>query len=371
MRLRLALFLALLIPINLYAAGLAYVSGYVLDDLNNPVSGAKVTIGEQNFVTRDDGIFFIDRLNPGQYEVTATLNEQRSTTSLHLNADEYSEIVLTFPTQFEPGLGVPAKILPNVGINTYASERSDGLLAVEVAAERTLGYDIWLIDSQGQKVGEISTSADESNPRWSPNGQKILFQTKQGSEYKVWIYDMQTEETLFIDNGLTPAWLPGSSGVVYSKYVESGNSEIFSWTYESPQPKRLTHEDARDQYPYAATVDGKPLIVFASRRQQKVQKVYDIWAMNIDGSDVRRLSNVGEETGNRMVGPVVNTETSIIAFWEIDYENDHSVWLMNLDGSEQREFIKHAANPEFGRRNRLYFDSKITGRAQIWYTQYR
>ena len=46
---------------------------------------------------------------------------------------------------------------------------------------------------------------------------------------------------------------------------------------------------------------------------------------------------------------------------------------MDHDGSNLRKILTHAANPEWGPETpdgySLYFDSKVTGRAQIWTTQ--
>jgi Tol biopolymer transport system component len=193
----------------------------------------------------------------------------------------------------------------------------------------------------------------------------VLFQQHSKQGYRIAIHDLERDELEIVSDGLTPAWLPGDAGVLFAKYV-GGNSDIYSWKFGAQAPVRLTTDPSRDQYPYAAVIDDEQKIVYASKKDSDY---YDIWSMNMDGSQKRRLTYVGEEIGQRMIGPVVSPDGEKIAFWEIDYKNDHSVWIMNVDGTHLQEILKRAANPEFG-QDRLYFDSKVTGRAQIWFTTY-
>jgi Tol biopolymer transport system component len=355
------------------AEELAYLYGTVIDGNNNPVARAIVRIGDRTFTTRHDGVYYFDGLRPGHHEVSVMAQGKTLTQPVELQAGRYAEQTLVFKQvgpvlRFANVKGGPNEIIPNVGINSYASvSRKDGTLAVEVLARDTLRFDIWHLDRAGVKLGVlVSSEDDDENPRWSPDGSKIVFhRLRRDRGYEVWMKDLVSGKLEFVDSGLTPAWSLDGRGLVYAKKLD-GNWDIHKKDLITGTVTRLTTNTAGDQYPYWAKVGGEERILFASARSG----IYEIWSMAPDGGDQRQLSTCGLRTGKRMVGPVSSAEGRLIAFWEIDYENDHSIWVMNSDGSNPREWFKRAANPEWdvlapGGRT-IYFDSKITGRAQIW-----
>ena len=197
-------------------------------------------------------------------------------------------------------------------------------------SRHTRSYDIWLITPGGEKLREaISEPGDEQNPRWSPDGTRLVFHRLiAGRGYQVWTYDLVQGALTYIDDGLTPAWSPDGRSLVYAR-KKDGNWDIYTRLLDTGQTRRLTTHRAREQYPYWGLVAGREKILFASQRTG----VYEIWEMDTDGGNKRRLSDAGEATGNRMIGPVLSPDGTRIAFWEIDYVNDHSVWLMNADGT--------------------------------------
>ena len=221
---------------------------------------------------------------------------------------------------------------------------------------------------QGKIISKvIETDEDDGNPRWSPDGKKLLYSThSKTTGYRIWVKNLHTSKTFFVDNGLTPAWSPRVHTVVYAKYVD-GNCDIYAKNLDTGTATRLTSHSARDQYPHWGVIDESEKIVFASKRTG----YYEIWIMNPNGSGKNRLTDIGQRTGNRMIGPVISPDGLAITFWEIDYKNDHSVWVMASDGTSLVELVKHAANPQWSSVSSdiIYFDSKITGWAQIWKTK--
>jgi len=356
------------------SAQLSYVNGVVLDGNNNPLRGAEVRIGKQVYVTRNDGVFFFDQVAPNQQVITVKFNNKTRNLPVELASEQYLHKIVYFidatkRIKYKNQLLGDNVLIPNVGINSYGTPNpSNSVIAVEVLSRNTNGYDLWLIDKLGNQLTElVASEGDEQNPRWSPDGKQIVYhKLSKAKGYQIWLVDVETKVVRYIDDGLTPTWSPDGKYLAYGKKSD-GNWDIYKHDLRSSQTIRLTNHSAKEQYPYWALVNGKEKLLFASKRTG----TYEIWEMNTDGSNKKRLTVVGDQTGNRMIGPVVSPNGKKIAFWEIDYMNDHSVWLMNHDGSDPIEFIKKAANPEWGSNANgeqiLYFDSKITGRAQIWY----
>ena len=102
-------------------------------------------------------------------------------------------------------------------------------------------------------------------------------------------------------------------------------------------------------------------IVFDS---QKVSN-NDIWVMYSDGSGLKRLTTHYEVDWD----PAWSPDGMKIAFVS-DRSGSNDIWIMDYNGSNPVELVKKAANPEWSPQNSkiLFFDSKVTGRAQIWKT---
>jgi len=224
----------------------------------------------------------------------------------------------------------------------------------------------------GKRSGEGYFSAD---------GKKLIYQSERLPEnpfYQIYVLDLVTGETDLVSTGsgkTTCSWLhPVEEKALFAsshedpaakdkqkvelEFRESGKARKYSWDYDewydifekdlkSGNLRNLTNArgyDAEGCY----SPDGN-LIVFASNRQayerdlsedeKKIlerDKSYfsEIFLMNSDGSNLRRLTNVAGYDG----GPFFNADGSQIC-WRRFSENGHQaeIFVMNVDGSEQRK----------------------------------
>ena len=204
----------------------------------------------------------------------------------------------------------------------------------EVFADQTRWFDIWRIDVDTSEVDVLVSTPDlDENPRFSPDGRFVAFhRVKPGeqrdSQKEVWVKDIETGELRRMDRGFAPAWSPDGQWIVYGKWV-NGNPDIYKIGLEGGDPERLTTHPARDIYPYWGQLKGVETIVFSSSRADPNARIYDVWAMNPDGSNKRRLSTAGIETGHRMFGPAISPDGELVAFWEYDKKQGHSVWTVD------------------------------------------
>lgn len=356
------------------AAETGGVYGVVVDSQNNPVSGVIVSNGKKKMITRDDGFYHLSDLAHGDHVLTFQKNAITRQDKIHIKSNDVEHAILGFgegkKIVFRNELGLKNEIVPNIGINIYASNTQKGnKLAIEVFADDTKGFDIWILNANGRKDSvTISTQEDDGNPRWSPDGTRIIYQTsKNESNFKIWVKDFANNKNEHIDDGLTPAWSLDGHSIVYSKKNDAKTYNIYKKDLDTGKTTRLTTCHCKEQYPFWGRINGEEKIVYAS----KSTGIYEIWIMDTDGSNKKQLTSLAAELKNRMVGPVISPDGKKIAFWEIDYKNDHSVWLMDSDGSGLKRLIRHAANPEWAGQgsNVLYFNSKITGSSQIWKTR--
>ena len=230
----------------------------------------------------------------------------------------------------------------------------------------------------GKRSGEGYFSAD---------GKKMIFQSEreEGNPfYQIYLMDLETGDQERLSPGMgktTCAWIhpdgkrvlfasthtdPESKALQENEYKERANSKVrrYSWDYDEHYDifeysltdkslKNLTHArgyDAEGDY----SPDGSK-IVFASNRaayehelskedqeRLKVDKQYfmDIYIMDADGSNVKRLTDVPGYDG----GPFFSHDGKKICWRRFTPKGDVAeVMVMNADGSDQRAITKLGA----------------------------
>jgi TolB protein len=201
---------------------------------------------------------------------------------------------------------------------TYRSWRADkkGLIVAD-----NLGEDIWT----------ISTLHEASRPSVSMEG--TVFHVRQELEGPAHVYLTHADKGAEVLRwgsqhrpltGEAPAWVSGER-LIYKGCVEANcGLYLTDGIYDGTGVTQLTYEDS-DTNPEASP-DGQK-IAFMSLRDGN----WEIYVMNIDGSEVERLTNNGDTDGL----PIWSPDGQTIAFAS-DRDGEWAIWAMNPDGSDQR-----------------------------------
>jgi len=231
---------------------------------------------------------------------------------------------------------------------------------------------------EGRRSGEGYFSAD---------GSKMIFQSEREADnpfYQIYLMDLETGDTERVSPGhgkTTCAWIhPDESRVMFASTQndpevrakqkeefeerESGTARKYSWDYdrefeifeydlESEEYTNLTNTPGYDAEG-AYSPDGSQ-IVFASNRHAytepmsredanffKLDKKFmmEIYIMNADGSNVRRLT----ETDGYDGGPFFSADGKKICWRRFDRKGlTAEIFTMNIDGSDQKQLTKIGA----------------------------
>jgi len=163
--------------------------------------------------------------------------------------------------------------------------------------------DIWKMPvdpvtgfSNGPPQVVVNTSREDSRAAWSPDEQWIAFNSdRDDGNMNLWLHPMAGGSDVQITHGpggdYQADWAPDAKALVFFS-LRSGNADI--WTVELDQqkkaaapPRQLTTDSHQDMNPFVSP-DGK-YIAFMSDREGRVE----VFVMNRDGSDQRRLSRTG------------------------------------------------------------------------------
>ena len=159
--------------------------------------------------------------------------------------------------------------------------------------------DIFVVNPDGSGLQQLTHDPTARNirPDWSPDGQKIAFQSR---------LDDPTNDDIYVMNGdgsdvtrlttnpaidAAPAWSPDGRKIVFqSSRDPGGKTEIYSMNADGTDQTRLTNYPGRDQDP-----DWSPngqQIVFERDAAPISDLTLQVFVMNADGTDQTQLTGL-------------------------------------------------------------------------------
>jgi Tol biopolymer transport system component len=153
---------------------------------------------------------------------------------------------------------------------------------------------LWLRNPRGVNLIHLTEGRD-TEPAWSPDGQRIAFVRREGGNSDIYIAERpgsgnwqdavkETRLTEVPAADVSPVWSPDSKSLAFISYRD-GNAEIYTMRADGSAQERLTNNGADDVSPVWSP-DGKQIAF--------VSYLYDegeLYIMEADGSRQRRLTN--------------------------------------------------------------------------------
>lgn len=149
-----------------------------------------------------------------------------------------------------------------------------------------------IMDSDGANHRFLTTGqATALTPRFSPDYRQILYLSYLNGNPRIYVYDLESNSQRLITQSrnptFAPRWSPDGKWILYSM-ATAGNTDIYKISSAGGgTPVRLTDSPGID-VGGSFSPDGTK-IVFESDRSGSQQ----IYVMNVDGSDQRRISFFG------------------------------------------------------------------------------
>lgn len=243
-------------------------------------------------------------------------------------------------------------------------------------------WELWSIDPDGRDLKQLTkTIEDERWPSFSQDGKRIVFGNNRGD---FWIINTEggnlEKIKLKPGNYARPVWAPDNSRIIYTSIIsvvpedsnvweipiekdrfleerefifekglenfitfsKDGNKLIYSLFM--PPRARVLKQDLMlfdineksfkklfsDGYDNSQSVwlPDSSKIVYVSNKSGS----YQIWGMNIDGSDSKQLTKTLGYNGN----PCCSPDGKEIAFVS-SRTGSEQLWIMDIDGSNQRQ----------------------------------
>ncbi len=203
--------------------------------------------------------------------------------------------------------------------------------------EHEMDWDLFMTrSSDGGTIKLFNTGADELYPRLNRGLNKVVYVGIEGVRYDIYTYDLQTlakkRLTFTYAEELNPDWSPDGQRIVYESY-QDGQAEIYVMNADGSNVTRLTFNEGDVNTDY----DGMPAwspdgsrIAFISKRTGG----YRIWLMNPDGSGQVQVNATPYSSY-----PVWRPNTQEILF-SGDENNDGFLELFSIDLASGAETLR-------------------------------
>ncbi len=205
----------------------------------------------------------------------------------------------------------------------------------------------------------------------APPEARILFDSDRDGNPGIYVMDPDgsNPQRLTDGNGSAegPAWSPDRKKIAFSS-VREGHQEIFIMDADGSNPQQLTRTVDKDSGNPNWSPDGKR-IAFESNRDRNFpnrdgdREVYDIYAMDADGSNVQRL------THTEGFGVSENPDWSLDGT-RIGFDRNGEIYVMDPDGRNLQRLTPTAAKSSHPMWSpdgkRITFMSRRDGNMEIY-----
>ena len=247
---------------------------------------------------------------------------------------------------------------------------------------RPANWEIYLLEQNAAPKQITDDPALDYDATFSPDGRWIVFCSERSGNPDLYAIDLMRpgppkELTRGPFMEAAPAFTPDGKSLLFVS-DRDGNADIFTMPFQpndlsaSGKVTNLTHDASGDFRP-AVSPDGKT-VAFSSDRDSWMEVMNDptravpfrseIYFMNIDGSNVRRLTNSRMMSGS----PAWSQDGKTIYFYSDRDGGAFRIWAMDVDGSHQRALTpkeRPAFSPAVMSDGRVAFAEKTVSGFQI------
>jgi TolB protein len=242
-----------------------------------------------------------------------------------------------------------------VSLGAEATWSPDGK-RLAVTLMRDDNVDIYTMNIDGGDVTRLTTDpAEEHSPTWSPDGSMIAFNSDRSGSDQIWRSNVEpgnwgynltqlTQDTAHNRVNNFICWSPDGRWIAFEADRDRDDPEIYlANAVDGSNQQRLTFTRALDEVP-SWSPDSQQILFSSDMHDEPQSGTYDIYIINSDGSDLRRLTDT---PGMASYPWMSNDGSKIVYSYQEGREGAPEVWIMNADGSDPRVLVEDGSIPRY------------------------
>lgn len=235
--------------------------------------------------------------------------------------------------------------------------------------------DVYLKSVDGYAVTQLTSDpADDLQPRFSPDGQSLLFCSNRTGNWDVWLVRLDgtglTQLTHDHADEIGACWSPDGSQIAFSVLGKASRQwEIWTLSVASPGVRRfLAYGLLPDWSP-----DGKRIAF--QRARQRGTKWYGVWVVDLVNGEARNPTEIAYSDSGACITPRWALDgrsivCTVVSRPGVDGGTPASdLWVVDAQSGVRRKLTDGAApvfNPTFSVAGRVYFVGARQGVENIW-----
>jgi Tol biopolymer transport system component len=210
--------------------------------------------------------------------------------------------------------------------------------------------DIWTMNPDGTHLRKLTEGPlYDAQSDWSPDGQWIAFRRGPNASQRLGVWKMnlyggaqtllaQGDPAVPAQNVTQPAWSPDGRGLLFRASLPPFPDSDIWWMDTTGSGRHLVAHIAGEQL-YPSYSPDMSTIAFTTPLTSTDRAIF---TMAADGS---RLSTVFDVSGAYDSAPAWSPDGEQIAF-ESDQDGDMEIYVMNVDGSDVRQMTDNTIHDE-------------------------
>lgn len=203
--------------------------------------------------------------------------------------------------------------------------------------------DVWVIDING--TNRVNVTKGKNNhlrrcPTWSPNGRKIAYAEHDGQDWDIFVMDADGKNPKNISRDIRqnwkPSWSPFGNRISFETRLNPWGafrteSDIFVMNANGANLVNITRNSRAVNSSPSWSPDGKKIAYRASPKPLLWLPPYNIYLMNVDGSDPVMLTK--QERWIYEWSPAWSPDSRKIAFVKDTLDGFRDIFTINADGT--------------------------------------
>jgi TolB protein len=278
------------------------------------------------------------------------------------------------------------RLLTNMTRHTFSSVgrdfdpdlHHDGRTMAFASTRNSEHADIFIKDVDGYSITQLTSDpADDIQPRFSPDGESIVFCSNRTGNWDIWMINRDGTELTQLTHGVSdeiaPCFSPDGQRVAFTVWGRRSHQwEI--WTLSLGRPgihKFLCYGMFPDW-----SADGKRITF--QRARQRGTRWFSVWTVELDGDEARHPTEIAYSDSCACIAPRWSPDGRTIVYCSVRQvaatTRDSAVlpaeiWLVDTRTGVRLNLTDGAApafNPTWSSAGRVYFVSSQSGTENVW-----